>query len=338
MREDRKISHIENYLKTSYSGDTLLSDVFIEHNPLPGLGIEDIDTKVNFLGKELQFPLLIDSMTGGVSVATKINEDIAKLVKKYGLAMAVGSQTISVSDAATNESFKIARETIGKDGIVIANMNAHCKLEDVEKAIEMIEANAVELHLNPIQELVMEEGDRDFKGIYENIKNIVKEVKVPVIVKEVGFGFGKAQIEKLADIGVKYIDIAGTGGTNFIEIEDLRLGKYDYSDLYSWGNPTAYSIIQAKSANKDLTLIGSGGIKTSLDAIKSVVLGADIFAMAGELLAFLMHGGFERTDLFLEEFIYKFKVLMILTGSKNISDLKKVPYKTTGKLRELIGD
>lgn len=338
MREERKVAHIENYLKTCYAGDTLLGDVFIEHDSLPELGIDDINTTVNLSSGRLEFPLLIDAMTGGTDMAVKINEDLAHLAKKYGIAMAVGSQVIAVTDKKDAESFKVVREVMGKEGNILANMSALASVEEIQAAVDMIDANGVQLHLNPAQELVMEEGDRDFKGVYANIERVMKEVSVPVVIKEVGFGFGESTLKKLIKLGVNDIDIGGAGGTNFIEIEDLRLGKYDYSDLYCWGNPTAYSIIKARELSKELFIIGSGGIRTSGDAIRAMVIGSNIVAMSGEILSYLMHGGFDSADLFLEQFIYKFKVLMLLTGSRNLEELRRLPYKLTGRLKELINE
>ncbi|NLM05586.1 MAG: type 2 isopentenyl-diphosphate Delta-isomerase [Tissierellia bacterium] len=338
MREERKLAHIENYLKTCYAGNTLLSDIFIEHDPLPDLGIDDINTSVNLTSGRLEFPLLINAMTGGTDMAVNINEDLAKLAKKYGIAMAVGSQAIAIMDKKDAESFKIVREVMGSEGNILANMSALASVEDVQAAIDMIDANGVQLHLNPAQELVMEEGDRDFKGVCANIEKIMKEVSAPVIVKEVGFGFGESSIKKLIKLGVSDIDIGGAGGTNFIEIEDLRMGKYDYSDLYCWGNPTAYSIIKARDLSKDLFIIGSGGIRTSGEAIRAMVIGSNIVAMSGEILSYLMHGGYESADLFLEQFMYKFKVLMLLTGSRNIDELRSLPHKITGRLKDLLNE
>ena len=189
MRKKRKREHIENYLRTTYKGDTLFEDIFIEHNSLPNLNFSDIDTTTNFLGKGVGYPIIINAMTGGSDFAHEINRELSLIAKEYNIPMAVGSQTIALcDDVECRESFSIVRETIGDEGIVIANLSAQSSIDDVEKALHMIKADAIQLHLNPAQEIVMLEGDRDFRGILENIETIAKTIDKPVIVKEVGFG------------------------------------------------------------------------------------------------------------------------------------------------------
>jgi len=143
-------------------------------------------------------------------------------------------------------------------------------------------------------------------------------------------------VEQLIDCGVKMIDVSGAGGSNLIEIEDLRNLDKDFSDLYSWGIPTAKSIINARKVSNDIKIIASGGIKTAMDIVKSIILGADYVAIGGELLKYLLHGGHEYAKVYMEELIYKVKVIMFLLGAKNIEDLRKVPYKLTGKLKEIV--
>ena len=258
MREKRKREHVENYLKTSFQGDTLFGDVFLEHNSLPELNFSEIDTKTEFLGKTLDYPILINAMTGGTEFSQEINKDLALLAKEFNIAMAVGSETIALcEDQGCRKSFEIVRETMGKDGLILANLSARASIEEVKMALNIIQGDAIQLHLNVAQELAMNEGDRDFLGIYKNIENIVENIDKPVIVKEVGFGISKDVAEKLYSIGVRYIDISGYGGTNFIEIENLRNMSIDLSELYSWGIPTALSLIKCREVSNDLRLISS---------------------------------------------------------------------------------
>ena len=182
----------------------------------------------------------------------------------------------------------------------------------------------------------MDEGDRDFKGVIDNIEAIVKGIDKPVIVKEVGFGISKEAGQRLYDIGVRYIDISGFGGTNFMEIENLRNMNIDLTELYSWGLPSAYSLIKCREVADDLKLISSGGIKTALEVVKSVVLGAELAGISGEILAYLVHGGYENAKEYLDDLTYKIKMIMLLMGKKNIEELKKSDYKITGKLKELL--
>ncbi|QQY79585.1 isopentenyl-diphosphate delta-isomerase [Keratinibaculum paraultunense] len=336
LRKDRKREHIAYYLKSKHGGNTLFDDVFIEHNSLPELNLLEINTNTEFLGKKIDYPIMINAITGGTEFAWEINKNLSKIASKYNIPMAVGSQTIALVDKESHKSFRIVRENIGNEGVVIANLNAHASIEDVKFAIDLLEADGIQIHLNPAQELVMREGDRNFKGILRNIENIVLNIEKPVIVKEVGFGISKDVALRLFDIGVKYIDISGKGGTNFIEIEDKRNEDMDFKDMYTWGIPTAFSLIQCRSISEELTLISSGGIKGSLEVFKSLVLGADMVGISGYILWNLIKGGYEKVDKYMNNLTYKLKVLMLLTGSKNIQDLKNVPYKVKGELKELL--
>ena len=337
MRKARKKEHVENYLRTTFKGNTLLENIFIEHNALPDLGLSDISTETMFLGKKIDFPIIINAMTGGTDFAWEINKELATIAKDFNIPMAVGSQTIALcEDEKCRESFKIVRETMGSEGLVIANLNAQAKLEDVQCALDMIKADGIQLHLNPAQEAVMLEGDKDFKGILNNIANIVKNIDKPVIVKEVGFGISKDVASKLYDVGVRNIDVSGSGGTNFIEIENIRNNDMDFSELYDWGIPTALALIKSRELPKDLNLIASGGIRDSIDIVKSLIIGGDIAGISGEILSYILHGGYENTKDYLESIIYKVRIIMTLLGTRNIEELKNTKYKVVGKLKELI--
>jgi isopentenyl-diphosphate delta-isomerase len=336
MRKVRKKEHIENYLKSSYKGDTLMGDIYLAHNSLPNLSFDEIDTSTTFLGKRIAYPLMINAMTGGSEFTQEINKDLAALAKELGIPMAVGSQTIALEIEDARESFHIAREVIGSDGIVISNLSGLASVEDAKKAIDMVDGDALQIHLNLAQELVMEEGDRDFRGVLKNIEKIVMGIDKPVIVKEVGFGISLDAASRLYDVGVRCIDVSGYGGTNFIEIENLRNSSYDYTELYSWGIPTAAALIQCRRLPFDMKLIASGGIRNSMDVVKSIVIGADAAAISGELLAYLIHGGYANAMEYLEGTIHKLKILMMLLGKNNIEALKNTEYKITGKLKDII--
>ncbi|MEW8972997.1 MAG: type 2 isopentenyl-diphosphate Delta-isomerase [Tissierellaceae bacterium] len=338
MRKRRKREHVENYLKTTFKGNTLLEDVFLEHNALPELNFSDIDTSTEFLGKTIDYPIIINAMTGGTDFAAEINADLSLLAKEFNIPMAVGSETIILcEDEGCRDSFGIVRENIGQDGVVIANLGGHATLEDVKCALDVIQGDAMQIHLNVAQELAMEEGDRDFTGVLENIENIVKNIDKPVIVKEVGFGISKDVAEKLYSVGVRYVDVSGHGGTNFIEIENLRNRSIDLTELYPWGIPTALSLIKCKELPRDLNLIASGGIRNSIDIVKSLVLGAEIVGISGELLSYLLHGGYDNAKEYLLDLSYKLKMIMLLMGKRNIEELKTADYKIVGRLKDLLG-
>jgi isopentenyl-diphosphate delta-isomerase len=336
MRKFRKREHLENCLKTDFVGDTMFEDVFLHHSSLIDFDYDEVDLSINFLNKKMDFPLMINAMTGGTEFLKNVNTNLAELAKEFNIAMAVGSETIITEDESSIESFKVVREIIGDDGIVIANVNGHASLDDAKLAIDIINADAIQVHLNPAQELAMDEGDRVFKDIRPNIEAMVEGLDVPVIVKEVGFGLSKIVIKKLYDMGVRYVDVAGYGGTNFMEIENLRTPYNDLSDLYSWGNPTALSIIEAKQLNlDDLFIVGSGGIKSSLEIAKAMALGCDMVAICGEILKYLMHGGYDYAKEYIESLIHKTRIIAALTNSRNVSELKEVSYKLTGCLKDL---
>ncbi|MDO5715371.1 MAG: type 2 isopentenyl-diphosphate Delta-isomerase [Tissierellia bacterium] len=336
MRKYRKQEHIENYLRTTFVGDPLFDDVFLYHNALPELDFTEINTSTNFVNQQVNFPLMINAMTGGSTFTQEINRDLARVANEFNIPMAVGSQTILMEDQDAIESFEIVRNII-TDGIVIGNLSGQATVEEAKKAVKFIQADALQIHLNPAHELAMEEGERDFRNILLNISNIVQQVDVPIIVKEVGFGLSRDVVEQLYQVGVRNVDVSGFGGTNFFEVENLRTPDNDLSELYGWGIPTALSIIEAKSLQRDnLNIIASGGVKNSMDIAKSIVLGASMVGISGEILSYLIHGGYEYTLKYVANLIYKTKMIMLLLGAKNIQDLQNKDYKLTGKLKELV--
>ena len=336
MRKYRKREHIENYLRSSYTGNPLFDDVLLVHNSLPECDFYEVDTSTMFLNKKINFPLMINAMTGGSEFTEDINRDLSLIAKEFNLPMAVGSQTLAMEDKDAIKSYQIVRENM-KDGIVLGNLSGRATVDEAKFAVEMIGADGLQIHLNPAQELAMDEGDRTFRGILTNIEKIVASLDVPVIVKEVGFGMSKEVVKRLYDSGVRIVDVSGYGGTNFMEVENLRNPENDLSELYSWGIPTAMSVIGAKSLElDDLQIISSGGVRNSLDIAKSIAIGADMVAISGEILSYLIHGGYEYTMQYLAGLIYKTKIVMTLTGSKNIEELTKTQYFITGRLKDLL--
>lgn len=332
-RRERKDEHIENYLKSRTTTDNLFEDVYIEHQALSDINFDEIDTSIEFMGRRISMPIMVNAMTGGGEIGRDINENLSSLCQKFNIPMAVGSEAIAIDDEETRESFSLMKE---KDIVRIGNLGSERDLEDFTFAKDLIKADAMQVHLNMAQELAMGEGDRDFSNTKACIKNLVDNFDLPIIVKETGCGISQRVAKDLVDIGIQYIDISGKGGTNFLEIEDLRNVETDFSDLYDWGIPSAKSIIDARRASEDVFIIASGGIKTGLDVVKSIILGADMAAMSGEILRYLLMGGYEILENFLKELRYKIKMIMCLLGVKNIEELKKVDYKLTGRLKDLV--
>lgn len=332
-RRLRKDEHIENYLKSESLTDSLLDDIYIEHNALGNLSLDEIDTSIEFLGKKITMPLMVNAMTGGGEAGSDINEDLSSICESIGIPMAVGSEAIAIDDEESRDSFSLIKD---KDLLKIGNLGCERGIEDFIFARDLIKADAMQVHLNIAQELVMPEGDRDFRKLDDNIKNLLENLDLPIIVKETGSGISKQVAQKLMTMGVKYIDVAGKGGTNFIEIEDLRDVETDFSEIYDWGIPTAKSIIDVRSVSKNVFIIASGGLRNAMDIVKSIIIGADMAAMSGEVLRYLLHGGYEACEDFLKDLNYKIKIIMCLVGAKNIEELKKVDYKVVGRLKQLL--
>lgn len=335
IRSLRKKEHVKHFSKGDFEGNNYFKYIYLEHNSLPEIDFNEIDTRVSFLGKQINFPVMINAMTGGFNDAVKINSNLAKVAKELNIPMAVGSQAIAVNDENYSASFKVVRQVL-KDGIVLSNINAFSTLDDVKKAIDMIEADGIQIHINPAQEICMPEGDRNFKGVLKNIENIVKKIDKPVIVKEIGFGMSKDVVKRLLEVGVKYVDVGGSGGTNFIKIESERNKEFHFDELFDWGIPTALSLIEARSLSDDLNIVCSGGVKASDEVIKALCLGANMTGISGPILKSFLDGGYEGALEYLQNIIYKSKVMMFLLGKKNIEELKSVPFRIKGELKELV--
>lgn len=334
INSQRKDEHIENYLRTSFSTSTLLEDVYIEHNAISDICLDEVDTSINFLGRKISMPLMVDAITGGGSSSAAINEDLSSICQELSIPMACGSESIALTEKESRESFELIKDK--KDLLRIGNLGFERNYEDFVFAKDLIDAHAMQIHLNLAQEMVMKEGDNNYHSPLSIIEELVEKFDCPIIVKETGCGISKNVAKKLIEKNVKYIDIAGQGGTNFIEIEDLRNFDMDFSDFYTWGIPTAKSIIDIRRLSDDIFIIASGGIKTAMDIVKSIIIGADMTAMTGEVLNYLLRGGYDACENFLKEINHKMKIIMVLLGVKNIDQLKKVDYKLTGRLKELI--
>mgnify|MGYP002738793689 CR=1 FL=1 len=336
MRAERKKEHLENYLRTGHEGNPLFSDIYIEHNALPLLSVDAVDPSTEFLGQKIGYPLMINAMTGGGDFALEINRQLADIASNYRIPMAVGSQIIALELGKESEtSFRVVREEMG-EGLVLANLNANATPQDALRAIDMVQADALQIHLNVAQELVMKEGDRNFSGVLDRMRKIRDAIPVPIIVKETGTGISGAVAKRLVEEGFQFIDVSGTGGTNFIEIENLRTLERDFSELYGWGIPTAKALINVREQAPDACIIGSGGVRSSMDIVKALIIGADITAASGEILSFLVHGGPDYAKQHLDDQFYKLRALMVMLGAKNIQELKNVPYKVTGRLKGIL--
>ena len=344
--KDRKIEHINIVKKGGVEYEETsgwFEYVHLIHQALPEIDLQDVDTSVNFLGFKLQAPLIIDSMTGGSEETKEINKNLAALAHELGIGMGVGSQRAAIEDPSLADTYSVVRE-IAPDIFVIGNIGAAqllaYDLDKIKRAIEMIKANALAIHLNPLQEAIQPEGEPKFRGVLQKLVEVSKSINVPIIVKEVGSGISKEVAINLKLAGVSAINVAGAGGTSWAKIEGVRAKKAKKMENYSlaeifgeWGIPTAASIIEVRSVT-DLPLVASGGMKNGLELAKAITLGADVGAMAGTVLKELLKNGYEKAKEMLLNTVNEYKLALFLTGSKNASELKKKRKILLGPLAE----
>lgn len=332
-RQERKLDHLEYSLKiTERTVESGLSDIRLLHQSISGINPTDVDLSVEFLGKRLAAPLMINAITGGHPDTLRINRELAMAARKTGLAMAVGSQKAALENDAVKSTYTIAREE-NPDGILLANLSAGCTLEEAEKAVEMIKADGIQLHFNVPQELAMEEGDHDFGSIIPDLASLVERIKVPVIAKEVGFGISRETALILYKLGINIIDIGGRGGTNFISIENARKGCIN-SELEGWGIPTAVSLFECLDLRLPIKLIASGGLRTPLDIARSLAAGANMVAMAKPFLDILVNGSMKMLIDYIERLKHDLSVYMVMAGARDICGLSKAPLVISGQTAE----
>lgn len=320
IRQNRKIEHINNFLNNFKNKDNF-SDIKFIHNPIPLTNYDEIDTSIDFFGNKLKVPLMINAITGGHEETLSINKSLSTIAKEFNIPLAIGSLSAGISDSKVINTYKIVNENY-KDGIIIANIGADCSAKDAIKAIEILNPKFIQIHLNCPQEMMMREGDRDFSNYLRNIIDIQENVKIPVIVKEVGFGMTREAAKLFYDNGIRIIDVGGSGGTNFIKIENDRNKNSDNSIFEDWGISTPLSIVETRSVAEDIFVIATGGIKNGMDIAKSIALGANMASQAGNILYYLLKYGEKDTIKYIYKSIDELKVTMTLTGAKNIEELK----------------
>ena len=336
--EQRKDDHIklacEQYNAHAESG---FEHVRFIPNALPQLALSDVDTSVSVFDESTKWdtPLYINAMTGGSKKGENINESLARVAAKTGLAMASGSLSAALKNPRLAGTFSVIRR-FNPHGFVMANVSAGVSAEQAIKAVEILQANALQIHLNAAQELVMSEGDRDFSAWLNNIEGIVRELdsmKVPVVVKETGCGMSARDVLRLKNVGVRSVDVGGRGGTNFVAIENARRGrKSGYEFLDSWGLTTVESLLDIAQCDEILSdscdsarmqVFASGGVRTPLDVVRSLRLGASAAGVAGEFLHTLINEGEDALVEQIESWKAQIRVIMALLGCKNIEDLRK---------------
>lgn len=331
----RKLDHIRINLEEDVQGQGITSGFEryrFTHQALPELNLSDIDLTTSLFGKTLSVPLIISSMTGGAQSLDQINLTLAEAAQLQGIGMGVGSQRAAIKDPALAYTYQVRK--VAPDILLFANLGAvqlnyGYTVDECRRAVEMIEADALILHLNVLQESVQPEGDTDWRGLVDKIANVCRQLEVPVIGKEVGWGISERAAQQLAEAGVAAIDVAGAGGTSWSEVERHR-APTEYlrrvaSAFIDWGIPTSESIRMVRRGAPGLPIIASGGMRDGIDAAKAIALGATATAMASPYLKRAVDG-VEAVVKEIEIISHQLRVAMMCVGAGDIAALQYTPH------------
>lgn len=331
--QNRKRDHIDICLKKDVQFNKLTSGFEaynFSHNALPEINMDDIDLSINILGKKFNAPIFVSSMTGGLEQGEKINRNLAIACQNLGLFMGMGSQRITLEMPESLSSFKV-RE-VAPDIYIFANigavqLNYGVDIKQLQYIVESIGANALYLHLNPLQEAIQPEGDKNFSNLIEKIIEISKDFPYPIFLKETGCGISAKTAEKFINSNISGFDIAGGGGTSWSLIESYR-SKYPSQakigeTFRNWGISTAESLVQVRSVISNKYVFASGGIRNGIDVAKAIVLGADAVGIAFPLLEPATKS-VEDVEVVLKQFIEELKISMFCLGISSIESLKNL--------------
>jgi isopentenyl-diphosphate delta-isomerase len=343
----RKTDHIRISLGRNVQAreaTTGFEEIYFVHRALPEIDKQKIDLSTTVFNHKFAAPLIVGAITGGAPESTEINAAIAEAVEELRLGMGVGSQRAAIEDKKLEETFAIVRKK-APTAFMIANIGGvqlvhGYGLKEIKRAMKMIEADAIAIHLNPLQEAVQPEGQTDFKGILEKIGEVAKELDKPVIVKETGAGIAAEEAKKLVSVGVEGIDVSGLGGTSFAAVEYYRAKRRGNSfqsrlgyTFWDWGIPTAVSIVEVSQTVK-IPVIASGGLRSGVDMAKALALGASLTSLSWPILQTAVKGAKETRDALLL-LVEELKNSMFLVGAESIETLReKVSLIITGKTAE----
>ena len=337
MISDRKLEHLlicENYDVEFKNKTTGFEDVELIHNVLPEIDKNEIDLSTSVFGKKLDSPLFITAITGGHPVAKNINKQLAIAVDEKNIALGVGSQRAACEYPELEDTYTVVRDN-APDCLLVGNIGAP-QLNLAEKAIEILDADILAIHLNPLQESIQPEGDLDARGYNGLISQITDAVNIPVLAKETGCGISAESAEMLVKSGIDFIDIEGAGGTSWAAVETYRAeDKYLGELFWDWGIPTAVSTVEVTNA-VNVPVISSGGIRSGLEAAKAIALGADAVGMA---LPFLKNSNSQDHLIdFINKFNDSLRLAMFLVGANSIEELKQSKIVICGKTREWLNE
>ena len=331
----RKNDHLDIVLDPSRATSAASTgfDAFVfEHCAIPELHLDDIDLHANMFGRRLQAPLLISSMTGGAARATTINANLAEAAQRLGIAMAVGSQRIAL-ETAGDQGLTGQLRQLAPDILLLANFGAAqlvrgYGLDEARRAVEMIDADALIVHLNPLQEAVQPGGDRDWRGVLKAIEALAGSLAVPVVIKEVGAGISGRVARQLVDAGVAAIDVAGAGGTSWAAVEAERAASEHEREIArafaNWGIPTAAALRAVRDACPTTPLIASGGIRDGVEVAKAIRLGADLVGQAAGVLQAALHSS-DAVEAHFRVLIEQLRIACFCTGSADLASLRQAP-------------
>lgn len=337
---DRKLEHIEVCLEEDVESrfkTTGFEDIDLIPATYPQIDFEDIDLSSTLFGKDLEVPLVISPMTGGHEKGREINLTLAEAAQELGVAFAVGSQRAAIEDPSLKDTYQV--RDVAPDILLLGNLGVvqfaqGYGLEEAQEAIEMIDADALGLHFNALQEVIQPGGDMSFKGALDAVSEVIDEFESPIYVKETGAGMIGSRASEFEGMGAEAIDVSGAGGTSWAGVEAMREGSSTGLGevFWDWGIPTSVSTAEV-SDSVDVPVISSGGIRTGLDAAKAYALGADFVGVGLPLFRSSVRGK-ERVVEWLEEFLCELKVAMFLSGCGNIEALRGAPLKISGLARE----
>ncbi|UPQ86060.1 type 2 isopentenyl-diphosphate Delta-isomerase [Ignavigranum ruoffiae] len=324
IAQQRKNDHVKYALaQQGQLRDSSFEEIRFVHHSFNQVDFPSIDLSTEWAQHQHALPFYINGMTGGSQFTKQFNRKLAQVAATTGLAMASGSVSAALKDPSVANSFTVIRQE-NPQGFVLANIGAHHGVDNAKRAVDLLAANALQIHLNIPQEVVMPEGDRDFTTWSANIEKIVDQVGVPVIVKEVGFGMSKETIEHIIDLGVQTVDISGRGGTNFIKIENERRDQLDFSALASWGQTTVESLLEAQPYLQQVEVLASGGIRHYLDILKALALGARATGLSGHFLKSVQDQGVQATIAMVDQWQDSLKHMLLLLGCQNLDQVRQL--------------
>ncbi|OXM47374.1 type 2 isopentenyl-diphosphate Delta-isomerase [Amycolatopsis alba] len=337
MTGNRKDDHVRlaSEQQRQTSGYNHFDDVSFVHHALAGIDRSEVSLTTRFAGMEWPVPLYVNAMTGGSVNTGAINRELAIAAQQTGVPIATGSMSAYLKDETTADTFSVMRRE-NPDGFVMANINATTSAGQARRIIDLLHADALQIHLNAIQETIMPEGDRSFGSWTRNIEDIVRGVEVPVIVKEVGFGLSRETVSTLRNTGVHVADVGGRGGTNFARVENHRRPRGDYDFLDTWGQSTPACLLDTQGLG--IAVLASGGVRHPLDVARALALGASAAGVSGRFLKTVLEGGAAALVAQIMDWLDQLGALMTALGAPDIEALTHRDVLIQGELRAFCAD